>query len=214
MEQWSDVATKNGYPAPARRQTMRRFLNAFAAFILSTGLATMTNPLPPETIAELRRLAAAATPAPWEHDNTQDKSLRLAFETMYGPGGEKAQSIFGSENSSAAVIYEEYNEGTYFWDETAKNNFALIAAMRNNIDALLLAAEQRDTLARDNASLVETARKNTDIIEHLLAERDRLRELLRDGVWRVPDWATGVNADWLRNARAALFGNLQSNRRA
>lgn len=100
-------------------------------------------------IAKLRELLAKATPGPWESDTIQN-------EGNYGDGGPdcktgfKSYAIYGaaglalldSLNSESAVVHEETDEDRHYaWDEVARRNFALIAAMHEALPELLAIAE-------------------------------------------------------------------------
>lgn len=95
----------------------------------------MTTDIPQSTIDELRRLSAAATKGPWLNDYHPEGSCaaKVYREAIIGPHPERYpvvvrphQSFRGSgrKNREAEIIDAQ-----------------LIAAMRNNIDALLTALE-------------------------------------------------------------------------
>jgi len=120
----------------------------------------MTDP----TDAELRALCDAATPGPWDHDNPDANRREIVCETMYGPDN---KSLFDTLNSEAACIHEDHDEdGSSYWDETGRRNFAFIAAARTALPRLL--NERDELVARADAAdkyLDESVQERLDEID-------------------------------------------------
>ena len=77
---------------------------------------------------ELRRLAEAATPGPWETGPQESEDGRGKYwaYAVFGPDG---KTLADTQNSDAAEIQQEVDEdGTHAWDEVGRCNAAYIAA--------------------------------------------------------------------------------------
>lgn len=99
---------------------------------------------------ELRALAAKATPGPWEMDTEYDPDALASggggcttgFNdySMAAEINGKWKRIFDSINSEEKLIEDDrYDLEGSAWDEVARANFALIMALRNNLDRILTA---------------------------------------------------------------------------
>ena len=95
---------------------------------------------------ELRRLAEAATPGPWETGPQESEDGRGKYwaYAVFGPDG---KTLADTQNSDAAEIQQEVDEdGTHAWDEVGRCNAAYIAAANPQavlglLDALAAARE-------------------------------------------------------------------------
>lgn len=126
----------------------------------------------PADLAALRALLDAATPGPWETDSEKTDEGHLTY-VMYEPGGAR---LFDALNSSAVLVQYDYSDdGAHEWDETARRNFALIAALVNAAPGLL--AE------------VERGRAAVEVLEAEAAERAAKKEYdqLYNGRLRSPE---------------------------
>lgn len=114
---------------------------------------------------ELERLSAAATPGPWEVDNTdngESGSERFNYYSVgAGPSG-KWQTVFDTLNSDVACVHEEYDGDEYgvthhAWDEQGRVNCELIVALRNNLPAIIAALRAQQHAEALAAALEEVA---------------------------------------------------------
>ena len=79
-------------------------------------------------LAVLDALFAAATPGEWETDSEKTDEGYKTY-VMFAPDGSR---LFDALNSSATLVQYDYgDDGGSEWDETARRNFALIAALHN-----------------------------------------------------------------------------------
>ena len=79
-------------------------------------------------LAALDALFAAATPGEWETDSEKTDEGYKTY-VMFAPDGSR---LFDALNSSATLVQYDYgDDGGSEWDETARRNFALIAALHN-----------------------------------------------------------------------------------
>ena len=87
----------------------------------------------PADLAALDELFKAATPGAWEQDSEKTDEGHKTY-VMFGPDGSR---LFDALNSSAVLVQYDYSDdGGSEWDETARCNFALIAALHNAWPAL------------------------------------------------------------------------------
>lgn len=112
-------------------------------------------------VAELTALLEKATPGPWSYE------LDWNEDGEYGPGPDPGRgfwdytmidadgrSLFGSENSVAKIIEEDPHDDTAAWDQVAKDNFVLIAAMHEHLPTLLTAlTAAQETIRRQREAL-------------------------------------------------------------
>lgn len=144
---------------------------------------------------ELRKLAEAATPGPWDCDGViesdgaygagEDSREGYTTYAVYEVGSNKV--LFDFLNSEVVCVEEEYDEdGRSAWDSTAKRNAEFIAA-----------ANPKTVLA-------------------LLAERDRLREALKPFADSYADCIPdGHPALWnIRKGKTVVTANHGDLRRA
>jgi hypothetical protein len=110
-------------------------------------LAARPEPLAGSGVAgELERLAAKATPGPWEVDTLKsegeygsgpDTTVGYEVSAIYNAKGE---ALFDALNSDAITVHEEYpDEDGYSlaYDEVSDANAKLIVALRNNLPTIL-----------------------------------------------------------------------------
>ena len=91
-------------------------------------------PLMPADLDALDALLKAATPRPWEAD-TEKTDEGYKTYVMLAPDGSR---LFDALNSSATLVQYDYSDdGGSEWDETARCNFALIAAAVTALPDLL-----------------------------------------------------------------------------
>jgi hypothetical protein len=110
---------------------------------------------------QLEALAAKATPGPWEADTIgnegeygsgPDTHSGFKSPVMLDPSG---KALFDAVNGDLIEVHEEYDEdGCYAWDEPGRCNFALIAALRNNLPAIIAALRAEQALAERDAEIV------------------------------------------------------------
>ena len=83
---------------------------------------------PSVDLAVLDALFAAATRGEWETDSEKTDEGYKTY-VMFAPDGSR---LFDALNSSATLVQYDYgDDGGSEWDETARRNFALIAALHN-----------------------------------------------------------------------------------
>ena len=95
-------------------------------------------------LAKLKKLEAAASPAPWWFDDTEaedDDGRYRAFCVGY-----ENKSILDTINSDSQVIYDDREEGPdgpcgSRYDETGRNDVEFIAEMRNATPKMISAIE-------------------------------------------------------------------------
>lgn len=88
----------------------------------------------PADLDALDALLQAATPRPWEAD-TEKTDEGYKTYVMLAPDGSR---LFDALNSSATLVQYDYSDdGGSEWDETARCNFALIAAAVTALPDLL-----------------------------------------------------------------------------
>lgn len=140
----------------------------------------MSDPLTPEEIAELRRLASEATPGPWR---------------AILPDEEDASVVLDDDGPGVAEIARMGQAGAEFYDH---KNASLIVAARNALPRLLNEIERlrereryfalllgvpdggqyRNDWASRIKALIQRATKAGAEIERLREQRDRYREAL------------------------------------
>jgi len=113
---------------------------------------------------QLEALAAKATPGPWEADTIDNEGeygsgpdTHSGFKSpvMLDPSG---KALFDAINGDLVEVHEEYDEDSCnAWDEPGRCNFALIAALRNNLPAIIAALRAEQALAERDALLDEAA---------------------------------------------------------
>ncbi|WP_193751746.1 hypothetical protein [Sphingomonas sanguinis] len=95
--------------------------------------------------ADLREAARYASDGPWEIDSERNEDGAYGGGPDHGTGYDdylildaQGRALFGSENSTAKLIEEEYSEdGVYAWDQVGKRNAAFIVAAVNFVRAMI-----------------------------------------------------------------------------
>ncbi|HEU4544308.1 MAG TPA: hypothetical protein VFR23_24470 [Jiangellaceae bacterium] len=100
----------------------------------------------PTTIAELERLAAEATPGPWEAEYEFESSKETTqWYCHLASDGQAHTNLFDTAMSDVKRIRVEEDEDeegrVTYWDDQGEANMNLIAALRNALPDLLAAAK-------------------------------------------------------------------------
>lgn len=95
-----------------------------------------------KTLEKLKALEKAATPAPWETDNTEERNQQACAVQIIGPG--VRQILFESSNSTTACVDHD-DDGRWF-DVGSRPNFEFVAALRNQAVPIIEAAADCDRL--------------------------------------------------------------------
>ncbi|MCT8003252.1 hypothetical protein NZL82_15355 [Sphingomonas sanguinis] len=94
---------------------------------------------------DLREAARYASDGPWEIDSERNEDGAYGSGPDHGTGYDdyiildaEGRTLFGSENSTAKLIEEEYSEDdVYVWDQVGKRNAAFIVAAVNFVRKML-----------------------------------------------------------------------------
>lgn len=151
MEEWDRhylTSQANGTP-------FLRVVVAFARHFLARPTATTEKTSPPADVvkdaginlAELKKLAEAATPGPWDYDTEKNDGEYGHFGPDSKAGFKSyaihctAGTLFDTLNSDMAEIHEEWDEDSFYaWDDVGRRNAEYVAAANPKTILALIAA--------------------------------------------------------------------------
>ncbi|MBC7853490.1 MAG: hypothetical protein IAF94_08645 [Pirellulaceae bacterium] len=120
-----------------------------------------------DTISRLAKLEKAATPAPWEFDQHNQRDVETVYCAVTGPEG---KSLFDTCNSEAALIHNDSDEdGSHYWDETGTANLQFVAEMRNHAAALLEIARLAGYASEGQRNIIVDLAKQNEKLRKIAA---------------------------------------------